>query len=84
MPRSTLFLCSFKHKGVENRFIVEDCRQYMEVVLHVAMSWFNLCTLIASWETGVQPHQAPESNQSESGQVRLLKLAIIHMPHSLM
>ncbi|CAL8296460.1 unnamed protein product [Lota lota] len=40
--------------------------------------WFNLCTLIAQCATGVQPHPAPESNQSDSGQVRLLKPAINH------
>ncbi|CAL8272225.1 unnamed protein product [Lota lota] len=40
--------------------------------------WFNLCTLIAQCATGVQPHPAPESNQSDSGQVRLLKPAPIH------
>ena len=28
--------------------------------------------------TGVQPHPAPESNQSDLGQMRLLKPAIIH------
>ncbi|CAL8326343.1 unnamed protein product [Lota lota] len=40
--------------------------------------WFNLCTLIAQCATGVQPHPAPDSNQSDSGQVRLLKPATIH------
>ena len=38
--------------------------------------WSNLCTLITQWATGVQPHPAPESNQT--GQPRLLGLAIIH------
>ncbi|CAL8369284.1 unnamed protein product [Gadus morhua 'NCC'] len=28
--------------------------------------------------TGAQPHPAPESNQSDSGQVRLLKPTVIH------
>ena len=34
---------------------------------------FILCALIAQCTTGVQPHPAPESNQSDSGKVRLLK-----------
>ena len=29
--------------------------------------WLNLCTLITQCATGVQPHSAPESNQSDSG-----------------
>ena len=40
--------------------------------------WLNLCTLISQCTTGVQPHPAPESIQSDSGQVRLLKPAINH------
>ena len=40
--------------------------------------WLKRCTLIAQRATGVQPHPAPESNQSDSGQVKLLKPAIIH------
>ena len=35
--------------------------------------WFNLCSLIAQCATGVQPHPAPESNQSESGQIILTR-----------
>ena len=34
-------------------------------------SWLNLFTLIAQCATGVQAHPAPESNQTNSGQVRL-------------
>ena len=43
----------------------------------------NLYTLTAQCAAGVQPHPAPESNQSDSCQVRLLNPAIIHthMPH---
>ena len=38
----------------------------------------RLVLLNAFTETGVQPHPAPESNQSDSGIRRLLKPAIIH------
>ena len=44
----------------------------MKLVIHAAIhgdGCFNLCT---------QPHPAPESNQSEWGQVRLRKPGIIH------
>ena len=53
-----------------------------------ALSW--VCVVIADstcvprllpCTTGVQPHPAPESNQTDSGQVRLLKLAINHTLH---
>ena len=30
--------------------------------------WSNLCTLITQWATGVQPHPAPESNQTPPGE----------------
>ena len=40
--------------------------------------WFNLCTLIVQCTKGVQPHPAPECNQSDSGQVKLLKQTINH------
>ena len=43
--------------------------------------WFNLfmnsCTLITQCTIGVHPHPAPKSTQSDSGQVRPLKQAII-------
>ena len=59
-------------------FIV-DCRLWVCVCVG-GRSLFNLCTFI-SWCT-VQKScsltQPPESNQSDSGQVRLLKPAIIH------
>ena len=32
----------------------------------------GLCTLIAQCTTGAQPHLAPDTHQSDSGQVRLL------------
>ncbi|CAL8387263.1 unnamed protein product [Boreogadus saida] len=31
------------------------------------VGWFNLCTLITLCATGVQPHPAPESNQTQPG-----------------
>ena len=34
---------------------------------------FDPCTLVSQCATGVQPHPAPESNQFDAGQVRLLK-----------
>ena len=38
----------------------------------------NLCPFISQCTTGLQPHLAPESHQSDSGPVRLLKTAIAH------
>ena len=38
---------------------------------------YDLCTFITECTTGVQTQPAPESNQSDSGPVRLLKPAII-------
>ena len=60
----------------------------MKMVIHAAMEEIslsvcgdgvlNLCALIAQCTAGFQPPQAPESNQSGSGQVWLLKPAVIH------
>ena len=58
--------------------------QVVKTAMTVALPW--VCVLMAglSWvpwllsTTGVQPHPDPESNQSDSGQVRLLKPAINH------
>ena len=70
----------------ENITIIEVNWKWYELVLHVAMQislsvcddgWFNQCTLIAQCTTGVQPHPFPEFNQTDSGQGRLIKLAII-------
>ena len=49
------------------------------VLIACGDGWFKLCTLIAQCTTGVQPRPAPEFNQYDSGQVRLLKSAIIHI-----
>ena len=57
-----------------------------DLVLHVAIQeisqcvhwWLVCCTMRVQFAKGVQPHRAPESNQSGSGQVRLLKPTIIH------
>ena len=38
--------------------------------------WFTLGTLITQQATAMQPHKAPEYNQSETGQVRRLKPAV--------
>ena len=43
--------------------------------------WYNLCALIAQCTKGVQPHSVPVFNKSDSGQVRLIKPAIIHTHH---
>ena len=56
--------------GVMN-FATLSCRRSLS---SVCGGWFNLCTLIAQFATGVQSHPA----QSDPGQVRLLKPAIIH------
>ena len=37
----------------------------------------GLCTLIAQCTPGAQPHLAPDTHQSDSGQVRLLKPATL-------
>ena len=50
----------------------------MQVIIHAAVIWINRSTLIAQCTTGVPPYPAPESHQAASGQVRLLKAAIIH------
>jgi len=44
--------------------------------------WLILCVLITQRTTGVQPHPAPDSNQPDWGQVRLLKPATHHTPHT--
>ena len=62
-----------------------------ELVLYVAMQeitqsmcgggWLNQCTLISQCtgvQMSVQPHPASQSNQSDSGQVRLLKPSPTH------
>ena len=41
--------------------------------------WFNLCTLITQCATGVQPHPAPESNQTGPGEAA----STSHHPHIL-
>ena len=46
----------------------------------VCDGWFNLCTLITPCATGVQPHPAPESNQSDSGPD---EAAYTNHPHTL-
>ena len=60
----------------------------MQMIIHAAGhqfslavcgdDWNNWSALIAQRTTGVQPHPAPQSNKADSGQVRLLKPAIIH------
>ena len=40
--------------------------------------WFNLCTLITQCATGVQPHPAPESNQTRPGEAASTR----HHPHT--
>ena len=57
------------------------CRRSPEVC--VVMAGLTCCTLISWGTTVVQPHPAPESNQSDSGQGGLLKPAIINT-HSTM
>ena len=43
---------------------------------------YPLCLDYPNGTPGVQPHPAPESNQSDPGQVRLCKPAINHTLHS--
>ena len=43
------------------------------------VGWFNLCTLITLCATGVQPHPAPESNQTQPGEAD----STSHRPHTL-
>ena len=43
----------------------------------LVMPDLTCCALIAQCTTGVQPHPFPEFNQTDSGQGRLIKLAII-------
>ena len=46
-----------------SRFVVLACRRSARMG---GDAWFNLYTLITQCATGVQPHSAPKSNQSDS------------------